>query len=70
MSDVMCDVRIEMCSGCYGEGRIYHGEHDDEWSEECVWCDGTGGELVPCLPIELADLDEISGGFSYGRYGF
>lgn len=57
----MCSsARVVECSGCDGEGRIYHGDPDTGWSERCPYCEGTGGEVIEALPVDLIDLDEIN----------
>ena len=53
----MCSERIVFCEACSSEGRIYHGNPDDGWSEDCPYCDGTGGEIIITEPIDQDDLD-------------
>ncbi len=59
----MCNARIVLCSGCGSEGRIYQAwgnDPDPVDTGPCPWCEGTGGEIIETLPIELSDLDAIS----------
>ncbi|MER9217909.1 hypothetical protein NKI48_03090 [Mesorhizobium sp. M0644] len=50
------DFRIVGCEACGTEGRIYHGECDDGYSEPCPYCEGTGGEIIPVEPVTIDDL--------------
>jgi hypothetical protein len=43
------------CEACETEGRIYHGQIEDEWSEPCR--KGSGMEPVAAEPVEMEDLD-------------
>ena len=66
----MCDVRLDVCSCCDGEGRVYErvwvyergcgfAHEDDADVGPCDECDGTGGALVPVEPVELEDVSEF-----------
>lgn len=67
-----CHWLIVECSGCGGEGRIYQretyfcrhtGYHEGDVDVgPCEPCEGTGGEIIATQPIELGDLDAMSGG--------
>jgi len=57
-SPLVEDYRLVCCAGCDGEGRLYFGH--PEWSlEPCPYCEGTGGELLACEPLDETDAEHI-----------
>jgi hypothetical protein len=64
----MSNERIVLCEACGSEGHLYEWTSAlDTWGQplqdisKCPWCEGTGGEIIETQPIELEDLDEMSG---------
>lgn len=57
-----CNERIVLCEACGSEGRVLRGQYEDERDYgPCPYCEGTGGEIIETQPIEMVDLDKMSG---------
>lgn len=60
--NAMDNERIVPCEACSTEGRILRGHPNDPNPEDCgpcLYCEGTGGEIIETEPIEMEDLDAL-----------
>lgn len=57
----MSNARIVLCEACGSEGRILcsDGGPFDTDGGPCPWCEGTGGEVIETLPVELSDISDF-----------